>query len=443
MIYQCQNCGYTSKKWLGKCPECNEWNTFLEEEDVIVKRKSSLKKSEALLLSDIQIKNSKRISSGFTELNRVLGGGLVNGQVILIGGSPGIGKSTLLTQILNNISNSQEKGIYLSAEESAAQVKLRTNRLKISNDNIFILSENNIDAAFSEIRKIKPKFLVIDSIQTIYSENINSIPGSISQIKECASKLIDHTKHSNSILFLVGHITKEGAIAGPKVLEHMVDTVLYFETDSSSDFRIIRSLKNRFGRVNEIAIFEMLSTGLKEITDPTNIFVENRNQNNIGSVIFPLVEGSKVFLVEVQALVSNSNYTMPRRNAQGFDINRLNLLITVIEKILGLNLFNNDVFINIPGGIKIFDPAVDLAVITAIISSFLNKSLDISLSCFGETGLNGEVRKASFAGERIKEAKRLGFNKIITPKLPKGEFNFENMQIFQIDTIKSLPDIIS
>ena len=442
MIFQCQNCGYVSKKWLGKCPQCNEWNTFLEEKSNVQKHSSS-KKSNAYLLSEINIEFEKKISTGFQEFDRVLGGGIVNGQVILIGGNPGIGKSTLLTQVLNNISTNDKKGIYLSAEESATQVKIRTKRLGIDNPNIFILPENNITSALPLIEKISPRFIVIDSIQTVYSEFSGSIPGSISQIKECASRLIEFVKSNGTILFFIGHVTKEGAIAGPKILEHMVDTVLYFESETSTDFRIIRALKNRFGRVNEIAIFEMTVNGLKEVNDPTNIFIANRGKGAVGSVIFPLVEGSRVFLVEVQSLVSSTNYPMPRRNSQGVDLNRINLLITVVEKILGLHLYNHDIFVNIPGGIKINDPACDLAVVVAIVSSFLNKPLDIFLTCFGEIGLNGEIRKASYSKSRIKEAARLGFNKVITPILPKGEKSFDKIQTIQLDSIRNLPDIIS
>ena len=441
MIYQCQNCGYISKKWLGKCPECNEWNTFLEEKDSITHTKTD-KKAKIFSLSNIKTILEKKISTKFKEFDRVVGGGLVNAQVILIGGNPGIGKSTLLTSVLNNLSTKEQKGVYLSAEESPAQVKIRTNRLNINNENFFILSENNIDIALNAIKKISPKFIVIDSIQTVYSENSSSIPGSISQIRDCATKLIDYAKTTDTILFLIGHVTKEGAIAGPKILEHMVDTVLYFESETSTDYRIIRSLKNRFGRINEIAIFEMTSSGLKEIKNATNIFIENRGEEKIGSIIFPMVEGSRIFLIEVQALVSTTNYPMPRRNAQGIDINRLNLLITVVEKILELNLYNNDIFINIPGGIKVFDPAVDIAVVMAIISSFLNKPVDSSLSCFGEIGLNGEIRKASYAKNRINEVKKLGFKKIITPKLAKGDSEFENIEIIQLGSIRAIPDII-
>ncbi len=444
MIYQCQSCGYISKKWLGKCPDCNNWNTFSEEQNIDIKKNKSNKiQAVAIPLPEIELKKIIRISTGFNEFNRALGGGLVTGQVILIGGSPGIGKSTLLTQILNNLTQNNIKGIYLTAEESAYQVKLRTERLNINNPNFLIISENNLTNAILEVKKNKPEFLIVDSIQTIYSENSSSIPGSISQIKECASVLIDYAKSNNICLFIVGHITKEGQIAGPKVLEHMVDTVLYFESESTTSFRIIRTLKNRFGNVNEIAIFEMTSFGLKEVVDPTNIFLEHREKENIGSVIFPLVEGSRIFLIEVQALVSNSTFSMPRRHAQGIDPNRMNLLITVMEKILGVNLFSNDIFINIPGGIKVNDPAVDLAVVVAILSSFLNKTIDTSCACFGEVGLNGEVRKSSFHKERIKEAARMGFKEIITPKNNEKDEKFEKTKILSINNINFLADFFS
>ena len=442
MTYQCQKCGYISRKWLGKCPDCNEWNTFSEAES---KAKNKLHHSgkSAESLASIEITQDSKTSTKLKELDRVLGNGVVAGQVILIGGNPGIGKSTLLTQVLNNMSTEEKKGVYLSAEESPLQVKMRTERLAIENANIFVLPENNISLAIEEIKRLKPAYLVVDSIQTVFSDTSASIPGSISQIKECAAILIDYIKYSGTVLFLIGHVTKEGAIAGPKVLEHMVDTVLYFESETSTDYRIVRSLKNRFGKVNEIAIFEMTSSGLKEVLNPTNIFIANRGERNIGSIIFPLVEGSRIFLVEVQALVSNSSYAMPRRNAQGIEQNRMNLLIAVAEKILGLNLYGNDIFINIPGGIKVSDPSVDLAVITAILSSFLNREIDSALACFGEVGLNGEVRKASFWEERIKEASRMGFRKIVTHQIDNGVKAFEKINILPINNISGIPDCIN
>ncbi len=441
MTYQCQTCGYVSRKWLGKCPDCNEWNTFIQEDSGI--KSTSRKGSEkALSLPSIKLEKKLTKSCKLKEFDRALGNGAVKGQVILLGGEPGIGKSTLLTQILNNLATSDKKGLYLSAEESPAQVKMRTERLSIKNENFFVLPENNISKALEKIRQLKPAYIVVDSIQTVYSDSSASIPGSISQIKECASLLIEYVKFEDAVLFLIGHVTKEGAIAGPKVLEHMVDTVLYFESETSTDYRIIRSLKNRFGKVNEIAIFEMTSEGLKEVSDPTNIFIENRVKQNIGSVIFPLVEGSRIFLVEIQALVSNSSYSMPRRNAQGIDPNRINLLVTVIEKVMGVNLYGNDIFINVPGAIKINDPAVDLAVVASVLSSFLNKELDLFLACFGEVGLNGEVRKASFWKERIKEVSRMGFKKIIMHKSEEGINDFEKVKLFPIGNIADIPYLI-
>jgi len=441
LTYQCQNCGYISKKWLGKCPDCGAWNSFTEEIVIDSKKILNSKKVSSTTLPEISLQKHYRISTEFKEFDKVIGGGLVPGQVILIGGSPGIGKSTLITQVLDNISNDKNKSIYLSAEESLTQIKIRTNRLNISNKNIFVINENEINSSLLEIETISPKFLVIDSIQTIYSENISSIPGSITQIKECTNLLIEFAKTKGIVLIIIGHITKEGAIAGPKVLEHMVDTVLYFESENTTSYRIIRTLKNRFGNVNEIAIFEMTSEGLQELTDPSNIFIENREKENIGSIIFPLVEGSRIFLVEVQALVSSTSYSMPRRSAQGIDPNRLNLLITIIEKHLGMQLYSNDIFINIPGGIKLNDPAVDLAVVIAIISSFLNKKINISWACFGEIGLNGEIRKSSFYKNRVNEAKKLGFKKIFTPKYNNIGDKIENIEITELNNITDLVSI--
>ncbi len=439
-MYICQNCGYISKKWLGKCPECNSWNSFLEENIDIKKVKKASDIPNPVSLHEIKLSEISRIKTNIEEFNRVLGGGLVEGEVILIGGAPGIGKSTLLSQVLDVISNENSKGFYLSAEESLNQIKLRFSRLGITNENILFLSENNLTKSIETIRKVRPKFIVIDSIQTIYVDYINSIPGSVSQIRECSSMLIEYTKKNNAILFLIGHITKEGSIAGPKILEHMVDAVLYFESEKNNAFRIIRSLKNRFGPVNEIAVFEMTSKGLKEVKNPSEIFLDKNKTKNIGSTVFPAIEGTRSILLEVQALVSDTNFSIPRRTSQGVDLNRLNLLIAIIEKNLGANLFNKDIFINIPGGIKINDPAIDLPVVMAILSSYLNKEIDQNLVCFGEIGLTGEVRNASFSSERIKEAIRLGYKKIVTPeKIEK----VKNAEIITVNIINDIFNILN
>ena len=438
-MYICQSCGYVSKKWLGKCPECGNWNTFLEED---IKNNKNLKISEIpspLKLSEIPFEKISRISTKISEFNRVIGGGLVEGEVILIGGQPGIGKSTLLSQILNNVSSKDNIGFYLSAEESLNQIKLRFKRLNIDNDNIFFLSENNLSKSIHTIRKVKPKFIVIDSIQTIYLDHLSSIPGSVSQIRECSSILIDFAKKNNSIIFLIGHITKEGSIAGPKILEHMVDAVLYFESEKNSIYRIIRSLKNRFGPVNEIAVFEMTSDGLKEVKNPSEIFLNKNKVKNIGITIFPAIEGTRSILIEVQALVSDTNFSIPRRTTQGIDLNRLNLLIAIIEKNLGANLFNKDIFINIPGGIKINDPAVDVPVVISILSSYLNKEVESQIACFGEIGLTGEVRNASFAEERINEALRLGYKKIVSHEITE---KIKNAEIININSVSDIINLL-
>ena len=440
LTYQCQNCTYISKKWLGKCPDCGAWNSFVESNVKNVIKKTS-KNVKLTSLSEIKLEKQFRINTEFNEFDKVIGGGFVPGQVILIGGSPGIGKSTLITQILDTVSRNQTTSVYVSAEESLNQIKIRTNRLKIFNNNIFVVNENEINSVLLEIEKISPKFLVIDSIQTVFSEEVSSIPGSISQIKECSNLLIEFAKKRNIVLIIIGHITKEGAIAGPKILEHMVDTVLYFESENTTSYRIIRSLKNRFGNVNEIAIFEMTFEGLKEVTDPSNIFIENREIENVGSIIFPLLEGSRIFLVEVQALVSSTSYSIPRRSAQGLDPNRLNLLVTIIEKHLGMHLYSNDIFINIPGGIKINDPAVDLAVVISIISSFLNKKINTFWACFGEIGLNGEVRKSSFYKQRVSETKKLGFKKIFAPKYQNNGEKIEGIEIIEFNNISDIVSI--
>ncbi len=439
-MFVCQSCGFVSKKWLGKCPNCSSWNSFAEEE--ISQNLKNLKHSEIpepKTISEIHINTILRKSTEIKEFDRVLGGGLVDGEVLLIGGSPGIGKSTLLSQILNNVSTDKEKGFYLSCEESLAQVKIRFSRLNIENENIYLLSENNLNNALYSIKKINPKFLIIDSIQSVYSEKISSIPGSVSQIRECSSMLIDFAKRNNTILFIIGHITKEGSIAGPKILEHMVDTVLYFESEKNNIYRIVRALKNRFGPVNEIAVFEMTSMGLKEVSNPSEIFINRNIEKNIGSTIFPAIEGTRSILVEIQALVSDSNFSIPKRATQGIDLNRLNILIAILEKNLGINFFNKDIFINVPGGLKINDPAVDLPVALTILSSYLDKEIDKKLTCFGEIGLTGEVRTTSFFEERIRESIRLGYNKILTAGKEK---KLENAKIFSISVVNDLINFV-
>ncbi len=438
-MFVCQNCGYISKKWLGKCPECDNWNTFIEEDINPKEIKKNIEIPEPVQLSNISLQNILRIKTNIEEFDRVIGGGLVNGQVILIGGPPGIGKSTLLSQVINIISNNRYKGFYLSCEESLNQIKIRFSRLKIDNENIFFLSENNLTKSIESIKKVKPKFIVVDSIQTVFVDYISSIPGSVSQIRECSNILINYAKKNNAILFLIGHITKEGSIAGPKILEHMVDTVLYFESEKNNTFRIIRSLKNRFGPVNEIAVFEMTSNGLKEVKNPSEIFLDKNKTKNIGSTVFPAIEGTRSILLEVQALVSDTNFSIPRRTSQGVDLNRLNLIIAIIEKNLGANLFNKDIFINIPGGIKINDPAIDLPVVITILSSYLNKEIDKDLACFGEIGLTGEVRNTSFTNDRIKEAIRLGYKKIITPEINE---KFKNAEIITVNYINDIINIL-
>ncbi len=438
-MFICQECGYSSKKWLGKCPQCNSWNSFIEEDEKKVKffKPSNLK---PLSLNEIKSSSTERILTKIEEFDRIIGGGLVKGQVLLIGGSPGIGKSTLLSQILANLSDEKDKGFYISAEESLAQIKLRFDRLNIENQNIFFISENNLTKIIPVIEKYRPKFIVVDSIQTVYSENLTSIPGSVTQIRECTSILTDFTKKNEAIVFIIGHITKEGAIAGPKILEHMVDTVLYFEAEKNSIYRIIRVLKNRFGPINEIAVFEMKKDGLKEIKNPSEIFIEQDKEKNIGSTIFPTIEGTRSILVEVQALVSDTSFSIPRRTAQGLDINRINILIAILEKSLGINFFNKDIFVNIPGGIKINDPAVDLPVCISILSSYLNKEIDKNLACFGEIGLTGEVRTTSFSDLRIKEALRMGYTKII---MPESGREFYNAKIITISTINDILQYIN
>ncbi|NWF75930.1 MAG: DNA repair protein RadA [Nitrospirae bacterium] len=418
-FFQCQSCGYTSPKWLGKCPDCGEWNSFAEEKKEIRSRHAdispNLGKSAPQSLSSIRSQQGQRASTGIRELDRVLGGGVVGGSVILIGGDPGIGKSTLLLQTLSGLSEKGDKVLYVSSEESPDQIKIRADRMSINSDDIILLAETSIEAVLHTSLKIEPKALVIDSIQTVYTEEIISAPGSVSQVRECASKLMFFSKKTNIPVFIVGHVTKEGAIAGPRVLEHIVDTVLYFEGDSSHSYRILRAVKNRFGSVNEIGIFEMTDAGLLEIENPSELFLLERPLHVSGSTVVASIEGTRPLMVEIQALVSLTNFGMPRRTSMGVDFNRVNLLVAVLEKRAGIHLGGMDVFVNVVGGLKIVEPAVDLGIIATVVSSLRDAPIDPKLFLFGEVGLSGEIRAVSQAEARMKEASKIGFQKAVIP----------------------------
>ncbi len=422
-VFFCQNCGYESSKWMGQCPGCKEWNSFVEEtvsktphmggaSASTVRRSSSLAPST---LADISISEESRIVTGIGELDRVLGGGIVQGSLTLVGGDPGIGKSTLLLQVCRNLSGAGHKVLYISGEESLAQIKMRADRLGEFTREMQLLCETNLDEITEVIRSSKPEAVVIDSIQTMYNENVSAAPGSVSQVRESTGILLQLAKGLGVSVFIVGHVTKEGTVAGPRVLEHMVDTVLYFEGDRHASYRILRGVKNRFGSTNEIGVFEMREQGLVEVQNPSEYMLNGRPENASGSVVACTMEGTRPLLVEIQALVCQSNFGIPRRQTTGTDFNRVNLLMAVLEKRSGLQLASCDAYVNITGGMKIMEPAIDLGIVLAIVSSFRNRSMSPKLIAFGEVGLSGEVRAVSMARQRVAEAEKLGFTTCIVP----------------------------
>jgi len=412
VLYQCQQCGHSSPKWLGKCPDCGQWNSFVEEAPVsgLAKHKGA----EPVSLDSITHSEESRFSTGIGELDRVLGGGVVAGSVVLIGGDPGIGKSTLTLQALGRLSV-MGNVLYVSGEESPEQVKLRAERLGIRSENIILLPETSLESILSSAGKISPRLIVVDSIQTIFFSELPSAPGSVGQIRECAARLMFYAKKRGVPLFIIGHVTKEGAIAGPKVLEHIVDTVLYFEGDKGQPFRILRAVKNRFGSTNEIGVFEMSDRGLVEIDNPSRLFLSERPENVPGSVVTVSIEGTRPLLVEIQALATPTNFGVPRRTAIGVDYNRINLLVAVLEKRLGMQFGGMDIYVNVTGGLKIDEPAVDMGIIASIVSSLRNKPVSPGLFTFGEVGLSGEIRGVSRSEDRIREALKLGFGRGVVP----------------------------
>jgi DNA repair protein RadA/Sms len=418
-IYQCQSCGFSSPKWLGKCPDCNAWNSFTEERESpkALKAKPSLSGSSApQALSAITGRTEKRAAIGISEFDRVLGGGIVSGAIVLIGGDPGIGKSTLLLQAVGKIADQHGTVLYVSGEESPEQIKLRAERLSINSDHIILLPETVIENVIAYATEMKPSVLVIDSIQTVYTEELTSAPGSVGQIRESAAKLMYYAKKAHVPVFLIGHVTKEGAIAGPRVLEHIVDTVLYFEGDRGHPYRILRTVKNRFGSTNEIGVFEMSDSGLSEILNPSELFLSERPENVSGSTVIASIEGTRPLLVEIQALVSPTSFGMPRRTSMGIDFNRVNLLVAVLEKKAGINLGGMDTFINVVGGFKIVEPALDLGIVAALVSSFREIPVHPKTVFFGEVGLSGEVRAVAQCEARLKEAAKIGFTNAVIPR---------------------------
>lgn len=443
-IYICQECGYESSKWLGKCPECNNWNTFAEE--LITKQKSieqNTKLVKPVTLDNIELTNEDRTKTNIKELDRVLGGGIVQGSLVLVGGDPGIGKSTLLLQICQTIGNQNIKVLYISGEESVQQIKMRAKRLDINTKNLLLLSETNMNIIKTIILEQKPNLAIIDSIQTIYNEDLSSAPGSVSQVRECTSVLMRLAKDNNISIMIVGHVTKEGAIAGPRVLEHMVDTVLYFEGERHISYRILRSVKNRFGSTNEIGMFEMQDKGLIEVSNPSEYMLSGRPLDASGSVVTCSIEGSRPILTEVQSLISYTNFGTPCRTATGIDYNRVSMLIAVLEKKLKMQLSSYNSYTNLAGGIKIAEPALDLAIIAAIASSFKNKPIDPYIVVFGEVGLAGEVRAVNMAEKRIIESAKMGFKTCILPQTnAKPIKKLDNIKLYGVSNINELVEII-
>lgn len=419
-VFFCKECGYESAKWFGQCPGCKEWNTFVEEPVIkdAMGRKKTVTLSEApVTLSQISVETDDRISSGIGELDRVLGGGIIKGSLVLVGGDPGIGKSTLLIQMCRHIAKENHKVLYISGEESLKQIKLRAERIGEFNDNLTLMCETNLDNVEAALKKYIPEVVIIDSIQTMYREEIGSAPGSVSQVRESTSVLMQLAKGLGISIFIVGHVTKEGVVAGPRVLEHMVDTVLYFEGDRQAAYRILRSVKNRFGSTNEIGVFEMRENGLMEVLNASEYMLSGRPEDAPGSIVVCLMEGTRPILVEIQALVCRTNFNLPRRTAVGTDPNRVNLLMAVIEKRMGLRLSECDAYINIAGGLRINEPALDLGIVLAILSNYKNKEIGSHTIAFGEVGLAGEIRAVSQVEIRVAEAVKLGFERCIVPSV--------------------------
>ena len=432
-IYFCSNCGYESIKWVGKCPTCNQWNTFTESVINSKKESSSFysnqdtKRKQPLLLNQINISKDVRINMHDEELNRVLGGGLVPGSLVLLGGEPGIGKSTLILQTVLQINDN--KVLYVSGEESEKQLKLRANRLNKNSSNCYFVCETSLEQIFIHIKNTQPNVIIIDSIQTVSTETVDSSPGSLAQVRECSAQLLRFAKETHTPIFLIGHINKEGSIAGPKVLEHIVDTVLQFEGDQQHLYRILRSIKNRFGSTSEIGIYEMRHDGLRQVNNPSELLLSQDHQGMSGVAIAAAIEGVRPFLIETQALVSSAVYGTPQRSATGFDTRRMNMLLAVLEKRVGFKLAQKDVFLNIAGGIKVSDPAIDLAVISAILSSNMDVAIDNSICVAGEIGLSGEIRPVTRIEQRIKEADKLGFKRFILPKFNLQGLETKNLSI--------------
>lgn len=441
-VFFCQNCGHEENKWLGQCPMCKEWNTFVEETISAAKSHQGkpLKDAEVVALQDVKTDNEERICTGMKELDRVLGGGIVPGSLILVGGDPGIGKSTLLLQVCKNLCEEKKNVLYISGEESLKQIKLRANRVGEFREELYLLCETNLEMIRSIIEKRKPDLVVIDSIQTMYHEEVSSAPGSVSQVRESTNVFMQLAKGLGISIVLVGHVTKEGTVAGPRVLEHMVDTVLYFEGERHASYRILRGVKNRFGSTNEIGVFEMRENGLVEVENPSEYMLSGKPEHASGSIVACSLEGTRPILIEIQALVCSSNFGMPRRTAAGTDYNRVNLLMAVLEKRAGIHLSNYDAYVNIAGGVKMNEPAIDLGIVMALVSSYKNCPIDEKTIVFGEVGLSGEVRAVSMPEQRVAEAKKLGFHTCIMPAVSTE--TVKEMSGIQIIGVRNISEAI-
>ena len=443
-LFSCQKCGYQSAKWLGKCPDCSSWNSFVEEAGAGKGSALSIEPatSKPLSIADVTVEAEARTGCGNSEFDRVLGGGLVAGSLILIGGDPGIGKSTILLQVMQHLAQSSGPVLYVSGEESARQTRLRGERLGASSRQLYILAETSLEHILTHVNQLKPRALVIDSIQTVFTSQLESAPGSVSQVRECAGRLMLLAKKSNIPTILVGHVTKDGAIAGPRVLEHMVDTVLYFEGDPGHSFRILRAVKNRFGSTNEIGVFEMGEDGLREVRNPSELFLAERPLGVSGSVVVATMEGTRPLLVELQALVSSTSFAVPRRTTIGVDHNRLALLVAVLEKKVGLNLAGQDIFLNAAGGVRLTEPAVDLGMVAAVASSHLDRVIDPQTIVLGEVGLAGEVRAVSQPEMRIREAAKLGFTRCVIASGSLRQLKVDGMDLLGVKSVEEALEAI-
>lgn len=441
IVFFCQECGYESAKWLGQCPGCRAWNSFVEEPVKVTAKGKRVttglrKECEPLPISGIDLKEEDRLTTDIAELDRVLGGGIVAGSLTLVGGDPGIGKSTLLLQVCQKLAAKQTDVLYISGEESLRQIKLRAERIGSFDDHLKLLCETDLDVIDETVRAKKPQVVVIDSIQTMFRQEVSAAPGSVSQVRESTAVLMQLAKVQGVSIFIVGHVTKEGTVAGPRVLEHMVDTVLYFEGDRHASYRILRGVKNRFGATNEIGVFEMQEKGLVEVANPSEYMLTGRPEDASGSVVVCSMEGTRPILIEIQALVCSTNFGIPRRQATGTDFNRMNLLMAVLEKRLGMQLAGCDAYVNVAGGMRIMEPAIDLGMVLAIISSHRNYPLDPKMLCFGEIGLSGEVRAVSMAKQRVMEAKKLGFTTCILPEVClKDVGRVEGMKLIGVNSV--------